>query len=65
LIIVNAIIARRKGKEPILYVLLALVPIANLFSTIWLVSLTDKKVTEEIEALRSMVDPNAQKKGGS
>jgi hypothetical protein len=54
-LIMNGFIAFRKGKSPILFVILALIPIANIFISMWLISLPDESVLRDVEALKAKV----------
>ncbi len=51
IVILSFIIAPRKGKNPILYGLLSLIPIVNIFIIWYLISLTDKSVIEKLDAI--------------
>ncbi len=50
------ILATRKGKSRLLFVLVAFVPIVNFLALIWLASLTDQAVLEELAKLRGKVE---------
>lgn len=47
-------LARRKGRSQLLCVL-GFVPIANMFVTLWLASLTDRAVLDQLEDLKRRV----------
>ena len=51
LALVLAVIARRKGRSP-LVALLAFIPLVNMMFAIWLCSLTDASVLKDIEELK-------------
>jgi hypothetical protein len=50
-IILNGIIARRKGKNQIKYILLSFIPLFGFFLTIYLVSFLDKDVQDKINKI--------------
>ena len=45
-------LARRKGKSLVLYLILGLIPGANMIAALWLASQTDASVKAELEDLR-------------
>jgi hypothetical protein len=49
-------LARRKGKSFVPYLLLGLVPGANVIAAIWLASQTDASVRAELDELRRRLD---------
>ncbi len=51
-IIINGVIARRKGKEPVLYVLLSFIPFASAIVTVFLLGITDVRVKEQLLAIK-------------
>lgn len=51
LMIVNYIMAKRKGKEPILFCLLSIFPFVGIPFAIYLLSLLDKKVEDKINKI--------------
>ncbi len=51
IVILSFIIAPRKGKNPILYGLLSLIPVVNIYIICYLISLTDKSVIEKLDAI--------------
>ena len=53
--LVVARIAARKGKSQVLCVLAMVVPLVNVLTLLWLVSLTDTGVLEELTRLRARV----------
>jgi hypothetical protein len=54
-LIMNGVIAKRKGRNPVEFVLLSLIPLVGMFITLWLVSLSDISVIKEIEALKAKI----------
>ncbi len=51
IVVLSFIIAPRKGKNPILYGLLSLIPVMNIYIICYLISLTDKSVIEKLDAI--------------
>ena len=51
IIILNISIAKRKGKEKILFGILGAIPIANFISMLYLISLTDKEILEKLDEI--------------
>ena len=49
-------IAVRKGRNPVLWALLAIIPIVSI-ATLWLISLTDKSVLQRLGDLESRLAP--------
>lgn len=54
-LIFNGIIAKRKGRNPVEFVLLSLIPFVGMFIILWLASLSDIAVIKDIEALKAKV----------
>jgi|WetSurMetagenome_2_1015567.scaffolds.fasta_scaffold495605_2 hypothetical protein len=54
-VVINGVVAKRKGKSPLLYALLAIIPVANIVTTIWLLSLTDSAVMKDLEAIEAKI----------
>jgi len=50
-IILNGIIAERKGKNKIKYILLSFIPFVGCLLTIYLISFLDKDVQDKIEKI--------------
>jgi len=50
------LLARRKGRNVALYILLGLVPVVNFIAALWLASQTDASVKAELEELRRRLD---------
>lgn len=46
-------IARRKGANPVLYCILAIIPLVQLYALLVLASKTDKAVLDRLEALET------------
>ena len=51
IVVLSFIIAPRKGKNPILYGLLSLIPVMNIYIICYLISLTDRSVIEKLDAI--------------
>ena len=51
LIILNYSTAGRKGKSQGLYMFLGFIPLINMFSFLYLVSITDKEVLDKIDLI--------------
>ncbi len=51
IMVLSFIIAPRKGKNPILFGLLSLIPIVNIYIICYLISLTDKSVIQKLDAI--------------
>jgi hypothetical protein len=51
IVVLSFIIAPRKGKNPILYGLLSLIPVMNIYIICYLISLTDRSVVEKLDAI--------------
>lgn len=58
LVILSIAVAGRKGKSMVKYGLLAIIPIANLFCFLYLISLTDKKVTDKLDSILEILEKN-------
>jgi hypothetical protein len=52
-------LARRKGRNVALYVLLGLIPVANFIAALWLASQTDASVRAELDDLKKRLDAKA------
>jgi hypothetical protein len=48
--------ARRKGKDLALYIILAIIPGVNILAALWLASQTDASVNAEIAELKRRLD---------
>jgi hypothetical protein len=55
-LIILILLARRKGRSVALYVILALIPGANVLSALWLASQTDASIKAEIAELKARLD---------
>ena len=49
-------LARRKGANAAVYILLGLIPVVNFIAALWLASQTDASVKAELEELRKKLD---------
>ena len=47
--------AFRKGKSVVLYGLLGLIPLINVFTTMFLLSMTDKAVMDKLNAIEELL----------
>lgn len=54
--IFNLKIAKRKGKSPLLFFVIGVIPMVNIFAFLYLISLTDKEVIDTIQMIRSMLE---------
>jgi hypothetical protein len=52
-------LARRKGKPFWPYLLLGLIPVANMLAALWLASQTDAAVRAQLDELQKRVNENA------
>ena len=50
-VILNIIICPRKGKNPVLFGLLSIIPLIGVYLAIYLVSITDKSVIDKIDLI--------------
>jgi hypothetical protein len=49
--ILACVIAGRKGQNQILFAILGLIPVVNVLSLIWLLSITDKAVYDQLDEI--------------
>lgn len=49
--VLASVIAGRKGQNQILFAILGLIPIVNMLSLIWLISITDKAVYDRLDEI--------------
>lgn len=58
LIALNIAIAKRKGKNPLVFGVLSIIPLFTFVITLYLASMTDYKVIQQIDILKQMVNRN-------
>ncbi len=51
IVILNITIAKRKGKNAVVYGIFSIIPAVGLFISVYLASLTDKSVNEKIDKI--------------
>jgi len=56
IIIFNAFLAKRKGKNSLLYGALSLIPFVGFYLAIYLASLTDKSLSEKIDKIITLLE---------
>jgi hypothetical protein len=52
ILIISVPVTKRKGKSLVKTVLFTFIPIVNIFYLFWIISLTDKSVIDDINALK-------------
>ena len=56
IIIFNIFLAKRKGKSPLIYGFLSIIPLIGMYLAIYLASLTDKSVINKIEQIITLLE---------
>jgi len=52
----NAYIASRKGRNPVLFLILGFIPFVGFYLTIYLLSLTDKLLMDKIDKILNVLE---------
>lgn len=55
--ILASVIAGRKGQNQIVFAILGLIPIVNILSLIWLISITDQEIYDRLDDLARRLPP--------
>jgi hypothetical protein len=56
ILIMNIILAKRKGRNAVLYFVISIIPLAGYFAAIFLASLTDKSINDKINRILEMLE---------
>ena len=56
ILIFNIFLAKRKGKNPVYYGILSLIPLVGFYLAIYLASLIDKSINEKIDKIINMLE---------
>jgi len=56
IVVFNLFLSKRKGKSPVLYGALSLIPLVGFYLAIYLASLTDKSIGEKIDKIISLLE---------
>ena len=56
IIIFNALLSKRKGKNPFIYGSFSIIPLVGFYLAIYLASLTDKSLCEKVDKILSLLE---------
>ncbi len=56
IIIMNILLAKRKGQNMTLYFFISIIPFVGYFAAIYLASLTDKSINEKIDRILELLE---------
>jgi hypothetical protein len=56
IVIFNVFLSKRKGRNPIAYGALSLIPLVNFYLAVYLASLTDKSISDKIDKIITLLE---------
>jgi hypothetical protein len=56
IVIFNVFLSKRKGRDPIVFGVLSVIPLVGFYLALYLASLTDKSISEKIDKIITLLE---------